>query len=272
MKNSEKKEQEQIRELLRQNIPPNVEMEQRRTLHQLNQDIGKMDYSNPQSFAEKILIQISYFSPWIWLIQTGLLAMSFYYSCLERGDRMAIFMLFLAPCLTLILLWELSRILGHNMWEMEAACRYNLPRLFFFRLCILSGADFLVLGSVLVLFCATGGLLWQFALNVLLPFFLMSSLCLWALRRFGSRVNIFALATINMVLFSLWTSGLLNMPLLIYGSDFHLTNKNNLDSLPGIVLWVTLFALVLFFINAYRLCSKQYYEINRKDHSIWNLE
>ena len=171
MKNSEKEAQEQVRQLLQQNTVPKVEMAQKRVLLRLNQDVKKMDYSNPQSLAEKILIQVSYLSPWIWLVQACLLAMSFYYSYLDRSDYMGVFILFLAPCLTLILLWELGRILGRNMWEMEAACRYDLPQLFLFRLCILSGADFLVLGSVLTVFCRTGGLLWQFALSVLLPFF-----------------------------------------------------------------------------------------------------
>lgn len=275
MKKTDKQAQEQVRQLLELNTPPDIEMAAKKALvTQLDQDIQTYAYCNPQPFWGKILAQASYLSLWIWVIQAGLLAVFF---CLAfRGDKrlLATDILFLAPCLILILLWELSKTFSHNMWEMESACRYNLAQLFFFRLCILSGSDFLVLGGALAAFRMAGGLLWQFALNVLLPFFLSASLCLWALRRFGNRVNRAGLAGACMMLFVMWIP--LQSELITvwatYGDTALPTSPSYLTWLPDAIYWFTLIALALFLISAFRLCTRQYFETNRKDRSIWNLE
>ena len=263
MKQTNKKIQEQVKQLLQVNTPPDPEAaEKKRILKQLNYDVRNMDYCNPQSFPEKILTQVSYLSPWNWLIQAGFLTILFFFA--YRGERGCVtsFTILLAPCLILILLCELIKTFSHNMWEMESACRYNLARLFLFRLCILSGSDFLVLGGALVAFQMTGGRLWQFALNALLPFFLSASLCLWVLRRFGNRVNRTALAGACLLLFILWIP-LLATPeinILIYDDLASMSVSDHFTWLPKAVLLATLFALAMFLINAFRLCTKQYFE------------
>ena len=275
MKQSNKKIQEQVRRLLQLNTPPDPEiMEKKRLLTHLNYDVRNMDYCNPQSFPEKILTQVSYLSPWSWLIQAGFLAILFFFAYRGERGRVTSFTILLAPCLILILLCELIKTFSHNMWEMESACRYNLTHLFFIRLCILSGSNFLVLCGALAAFQRTGGLLWQFALNVLLPFFLSASLCLWILRRFGNRVSRTALAGACMMLFVLWIP-LLATPqisILIYDDVAATSVSDHFVWLPKAVLLATLISLAMFLINAFRLCTKQYFETNRKDYSTWNLE
>ena len=264
MKQSNKKSQEQVRQLLELNIPPDPETtEKKKLLIQLNQNIRDMDYCNPQSFPEKILTQVSYLSPWIWLIQAGFLAILFFFAYRGERGRVTSFTILLAPCLILILLCELIKTFSHNMWEMESACRYNLAQLFFYRLCILSGSDFLVLGGALAAFQMTGGLLWQFALNVLLPFFLSASLCLWFLRRFGNRVSRTALAGACMLLFVLWIPVLATpkLTILIYDDPAAMSVSDGFTWLPKAVLLATLLALTMFFINAFRLCTRQYFEM-----------
>ena len=275
MKQSNKMLQEQVRQLLQLNTPPDPEAtEKKRLLKQLNYDVRNMDYCNPQSFPEKILTQVSYLSPLSWLIQAGFLAILFFFAYRGERGRVTSFTILLAPCLILILLCELIKTFSHNMWEMESACRYNLTQLFFFRLCILSGSDFLVLGGALAAFQMTGGRLWQFSLNVLLPFFLSASLCLWTLRRFGNRVSCTALAGACLLLFVLWIP-LLAAPeinLLIYDDLAAMSVSDRFLWMPKAVLLATLLALTMFLINAFRLCTRQYFETNRKDYSIWNLE
>ena len=275
MKQSNKKIQEQVRRLLQLNTPPDPEiMEKKRLLTHLNYDVRNMDYCNPQSFPEKILTQVSYLSPWSWLIQAGFLAILFFFAYRGERGRVTSFTILLAPCLILILLCELIKTFSHNMWEMESACRYNLTHLFFIRLCILSGSNFLVLCGALAAFQRTGGLLWQFALNVLLPFFLSASLCLWILRRFGNRVSRTALAGACMMLFVLWIP-LLATPqisILIYDDVAATSVSDHFVWLPKAVLLATLISLAMFLINAFRLCTRQYFETNRKDYSTWNLE
>lgn len=275
MNRTQKQVQEHLRQLLLQNVPPETDTaEKKEQLIQLNQAVRDMDYCNPQSFVEKILTQFSYLSPWIWLVQAGYLAILFYTACRGVREHLVGFLLFLAPCLILILLLELSKTFGHNMWELESVCRYNLARLFFFRLCILSGADFLVLGGALAAFQITGGQLWQFALCVLLPFFLCASICLWLLRHFGNRANNIGMAVACLMLFMFWTL-LISSPItenLLYNVHDPEYPISYPISLPQTALWATLIAVILFIISAFRLCTKQYYETNRKDQSIWNLE
>lgn len=280
MKKTDRHIQEQFTGLLRLNTPPDIDTAKKKELLiQLNYAVRKMDYQNPQFFTEQVLTQVTCISPWVWIFQAGILAMLFYCGYQSQHYYMTIYLLFLAPCLTMILLWEMSRILSHNMWEMEAACRYNLPRLFFFRLCILSGTDFLVLCGALLSFRMTGGLLWQFSFCVLLPFFLTASFCLWILGRMGGCVNIAGLTAVCLILFGIWSS-LISCPPL--SADLFpkaqadaaqmVAQKTNPGLLPGVTLWATLAALALFLLSAFRLCTKQYYETNRKDDSIWSLE
>lgn len=255
----------QINRLLQLNMPPDVETtNKKRMLIQLNHHIKGIDYQNPQSFPEKILNQVTYLSPWVWSVQIGILALLFYFDYHSQHSSMVMYMSCLAPSLVLILLWELGKMFSHNMWEMEAACRYNLPQLISMRLCILSGVDLLVLGGTGAVFYMAGGPLWQFALCVLLPFFLAASLCFWILSCYGSHVNIVGLAAACALLFSVWTPLISGPPIVvdssIYGDHMPSELQAYLEVLPRIALWGTLAALALFLISAYRLCTKQYYE------------
>lgn len=270
MKKTDKNMQIQISRLLQLNTPPDMEASgKKRMLMQLNHDIKGMDYQNPQSFPEKILNQVTYFSHWVWPIQIGILALLFYFDYRSQHSSMVMYMVCLAPSLVLILLWELGKMFSHNMWEMEAACRYNLPQLILMRLCILSGVDFLVLGGAGAVFCMTGGPLWQFAFCVLLPFFLAASLCFWILSRYGGHVNIVGLAAACALLFSVWTPLISGPPIIadssIYGDHVPAGLQASLEMLPQIALWGTLAALTLFLVSAYRLCTKQYYESTERN-------
>lgn len=77
-----------------------------------------------------------------------------------------------------------------------------------------------------------------------------------------------------MLLFVLWIP-LLATPevnILIYDDLAAMSVSDRFLWLPRAVLLATFIALTMFLINAFRLCTRQYFEINRKDYSIWNLE
>ena len=77
-----------------------------------------------------------------------------------------------------------------------------------------------------------------------------------------------------MMLFVLWIPLLATpeLTILIYGDPASISVSDGFTWLPKAVLLATLIALTMFLINALRLCTKQYFETNRKDYSIWNLE
>lgn len=246
------------------NTIPKPEDKKRRTLiNQLTAEAMNMDYPEQESFAERVLTLGSYFSPWVWISQAILPAFLFFCAFCEQ-ELVLPCLCALAPGLTLIMLSELSKTFGNNMWEMEAVCRYNLPRIFFLRLTLLSGTDLIILTATLAAFRMTGGKLWQFAVYTLLPFFLLSSLCLWLLRHFGSRCSRMGLCGVIIFLELLWTpfSRLFQKIQLSFGEAM----------MERLVLCATVLSLLLFIGCAAALCTKKYYGNTRKDNMIWSLE
>lgn len=268
MKKKTKKSAEAgLLQLLQTHIPPPLDPGRRRAmLMQLSAMAMDMDYLPRQSFAEKILTQASYLSRWIWLAQAALLTLFYYYAFQPDRAKLNACALSLAPCLIFMLTAELCKTFQHNMWEMEAACRYNLATLLFLRLCILSGTDFLVLGGALTVFCMTGGALWQFALYTLLPFFLTSALCLWLLRHWGRHCNAIILTAVSL-LFGFFEASLSRI-LLQLQERFHSAG------LEKAVLLATAAAMLLFFINSILLCFQNAGKIfyKRKGNQLWSLE
>lgn len=243
-----KRIQSQKRELellLQRNQPP-VPDEKRKQLQlcQLFEALRETDYLGQQSFVEKILFQASYLSPIIWLAQIGCLALLLYYAFLDNEAVLHACLLLLSSVLSLSLLYELCKSYSCNMWELEAGCRYNLPQLFFFRLCILSGGDFLVFGGSLIGFHMTAEPMWNFCLCALLPFFLSSSFCLILLRRFGNKCALIPLSGIPVFMVLLCAFLVSPMSLWI---------QNGLP-VEKIVFCATLCAFLLFLYSAARLC------------------
>ena len=266
MKKREKLSQEQLRLLMLRSRPPELNPAHMRSqIDLLTAQALKTDFLDQPRFFEELLSVISYFTPWIWLLQAGFVALLFHYAYMGMLIYVTPCITALAPCLTLILLYELSKSFRSNMWEMEAACRYNLPRLFFLRLCVLSGTDVIVLGASAAAFCMAGGFLWQFALYTLLPFFLSSALCLWMLQHFGNRYGGSALLAACLSMGSAWSILLAALQSLILRLDR--------GPLIQVTLWGTLGALVLFLAGAFRLCTKKYYENtdSRKENNAWNF-
>lgn len=264
MKRKEKKADDRFRQLLQMNTIPEPEAGKRRTLiNQLTSEAVNMDYMEQESFVEKVLTLGSYFSPWVWIAQAAFPALLFI--CAFHEQEMVLPCLCaLAPGLTLIMLSELSKTFGNNMWEMEAVCRYNLPQIFFLRITLLSGIDLIILTATLAVFRMTGGELWQFAVYALLPFFLLSSLCLLLLWHFGSRCSRIGLCAVTIFLELLWApfSQLFRKIELCFGET----------AMERLVLCSTVLSLLFFIGSAAALCTKKYYGNTRKDDMIWSLE
>lgn len=251
MKRKQKINEKQLQQLLQRNTPPEPEAGKRRAvISRLNADAENMDYLEQESFAEKILTMGSYISPRVWIIQAAFPVFFFFYARQEESAVLPLLCM-LAPGLTLLLLWELSKTFGNNMWELEAACRYNLPQLFFRRLVLLSGGDLIILIASLAVFQMAGGPLWQFALYALLPFFLLSALCLWVLQRFGRRCLPAGAGAAVLLLEALW----LPFSQLLLGAGQVIGEA----AMKKLVLCFTLLALLLFAGSAAGLCTKKYY-------------
>lgn len=260
-----KKDQKSLRQLLQANVPPKPEAQKRRLfIAQLVADAADMDYLGQETFLKKLLTIGSCFSVWTWIVDFALLAFFICFTFFQEGTVTLVLLLLLAPGLVLILLHELSRIFSNGMWELEAACRYNLPQLFFLRLTLLSGMDLFLLALCLAVFQMTGGLLWQFAVYTLLPFFLLSSLCLLLLRRLGSRGQPGVIGAAILLVDALWAP---------FTELFRRIQVDFGDIvLERVVLAVTLAAAALYLGSAAALCLKKYHEHTRKEYFTWSFE
>ncbi|MCM1539975.1 MAG: hypothetical protein NC121_01810 [Blautia sp.] len=259
------KKDPELEKLLQNDTPPEIDADiRKRQIIRLSGDIQNMDYLPPQSFTGQILTQLSFISGWVWFAQAGILFLLFF--CVFRAHPLQVemMMLCLSPGLSLILVWEMTKSFRMNIWEMESACRYNLAQIFFFRLCILFGGDFLVLTGALVAYRMADGLLWQFCLFALLPFFLTSALSLYALRRIGNRCNVAVAAAIPLLAGILVTWTVLDV------NEF--TTRWNISLSGGIPL-ITLLALAALLYNALKLCAGVHHlHENRKEYDTWNFE
>lgn len=263
MCNKLSKNSRELRTLLLTNVPPETDDTRRRLLiRQLSEEAAGMDYLGRESFLEKTLTAVSWFSPGSWLAHLALLIL--FFVCTFSGDESTVLagLASLAPGLVLILLFELSKTFGCNMWEMEAACRYNLPQLFFMRLCVLNGVDFFILAGCLAVFRMSGGILLQFTVSALLPFFLLSGLCLLLLRHYDRCGGLAGLSAATIFLAVLWVpfSQIFEWIRLHWGSRM----------LTEIVLLATLTAFLLYLGSAAVLCSRKYYHHTGKDVPGWN--
>lgn len=255
----------ELEALLKQYTAPEIHSEKRDfQIYELSQAVQDMEYLNRHSFIKQLLAQISFISGWVWLVQAGFLFLFFYFVFQGNPPLVDLLLFSLAPGLSLILLYELTKSFRANVWEMEASCRYSLAQIFFWRFCIICGGDFLVLTSALIAYRMAGGLLWEFCFYTLLPFFLTGALSLYILRRIGNRFH--SAVTIAIPLFTSFFSfrftGSVRYSFTAKEFPFH-----------GYVSAATVLALLLFLYNAFRLCTKQHYlDENRKDRNIWNFD
>lgn len=248
-----KETEKQLHELLKSCPPPEPDTERRKTyLARLTAAAEEMDYLRQESFFQRILSTGASFSGWTWAAHIVLLLLFYTSAFSEDHSLLTAISLGLAPGLVLLLLYELSKTFGNHMWEMESVCRYNLPQLFFLRLTLLGSMDFVVLTLCLVVFRMTGGLLWQFAVYTLLPFFLLSSFCLFLLRRLGSRCHPAGLVAAVLLAEFLWIP---------FAEIFQRIQRTLGDRiLNNCVCTATLAALIFFLGNAVFLCRKKHYD------------
>lgn len=254
-----------LQKLLLTNTPPAPDDGKRRLLiRQLSEEAMEMDYLGQESVLEKILATVSYFSPGSWLAHLALLVLFFACTLSGKDSTVLAGLISLAPGLALILLFELSKTFGCNMWEMEAACRYNLPQLFFMRLCALSAVDFFILAGCLAAFRMSGGLILQFIVSALLPFLLLAAFCLLLLRHYDRCGGLAGLSAATVFLSVLWVpfSQIFERIRLLWGDRV----------LTKLVLLTALGALLLYLGSAAALCSEKYYHHTGKDVPGWNLE
>ena len=259
------KKDPELEALLKQIDVPDINPDIRRSqIAKLSEDVQDMEYFPAHSFTGQILTQMSYISGWVWIAQTGILFLLYFCGFYYDDVNIKAILLFMTPGLSLILIYEISKSFSANIWEMEAACRYNLAQIFLFRLCILCGCDFLVLTCTLIVYRMTGGTFWEFCFLLLLPFFLTVSASLFFLRRVGNRLNPGVMAVVPIIAGNItsFTVGFL--------SSDNVIDKSLLQSATPIV---TLLALFVFLYNCMRLCTEQHYlNENRKDQNLWNFD
>lgn len=258
-----KRDEKEISRILNRNRAPDIKEEKTAQLkRELHARMESMDILTRISFPDRLLRQIPYIAPWVWALQACFVLLFAVASGLD-GDRMETFMLLscAGPLLALLPAVDIARSFGCNMWEMEAACRYDLRRITGMRLCIVGGADVAVLAFGGILYVKEQGSLWKFGFFVLLPFLLSSCVYLWELNHFSRKCSGFLLCATGVGL------NAIGCPLL--QDVFYWMMTEYRWSASGFTGMLLLFAAVLTVYGSIRFYGNL---TERGEIGRWNLE
>lgn len=188
-----KSDQERIAQFLQKNQAPKPLPEK---VFRLKQEVRHQAESIPfavlqhSSLPDRLLRQLPYISPWIWPVQL-LVLLLFFLLLRQQSIRVETLVLLSStgPLLAILPMADSIRSFGCNMWEMEAACRYDLRQITAMRLCIVGGGDILVLAFGSCLYGQKMSALWGFGLYILLPFLVSSCIYLQELNHFPGKYS-----------------------------------------------------------------------------------
>lgn len=247
-----REEKRQIERLLRQNRLPRADGEKADALkRELRGRAESMDLqvcAPGEPYVVRVLRQIPYITGWVWIVQAAV-AVLFWAAAGEgmTGFEAAMLLSLTAPVLALLPVVDIIRSFGHNMCEMEAACRYDLRQITAMRMCVIGSVDLALLAAGGCLYQEKCGSIWEFGLFVLLPFLAGSSLYCWELHRFSAKCSGFVLLTTGIVL------DLFGYPLL---RDLHLQMAlKHPEWIPALALSAVTLLSGVMICCAVRLCA-----------------
>lgn len=185
-------EEQLLCKVLHQYKAPAPEQEQKELAKALAaKALARKPLTSGKPLLQRLREQAAYLSPATWILQAVILL--FFLSRSAGGYQNVTALSVLAPLLGVIGGCELIRSYGHNMWELEMSCRYNLRSIFALKMLILGTVDFLTLAAVV----GTGFGEAQFVLTavmVLVPFNLSNSLYLWMIVKLRHKCTNYVLA------------------------------------------------------------------------------
>lgn len=129
-------------------MPDTVEKEQ--SMKAIRQEIEKKKFRCSPSFAELFAIEMQYISPFLWLLQGGLVAGLLLFVCCfgTKNDTLAEDMLWasvVAAWMGVAACSDLGRGISEGMAELEQSCYFNLPQLWTMKMIITGTVDILLL-------------------------------------------------------------------------------------------------------------------------------
>lgn len=183
-----RKQEEEIRAFLRSTAQPEIDWERKRQdLEFLRMERRRLRIPSKKPYGQRVLEQMAYLSPAVWLIQGALVLILGWTFCV--GDRKGILinLLFCAPIVGIVGFTEIMRSYRQNMWELEQACRYNLRQLMGMRLLIFGIVDTLVACGVAVMGLGAGIGIWELLMFFFIPQLLSDCVYLYLMTRFRRR-------------------------------------------------------------------------------------
>lgn len=210
-------EEQRLKAALKQYEAPEVKQEKKELVKLLAvKSMQKKNLTQGKPLFQRLIEQGAYISPLTWVLQGVLLLLT-----LSRFAAPNVMQLFtalsvMAPLLGLIGGCELIRSYGHNMWELEMACRYNLRSIFAMKMLIVGFLDLVILGTAMFLAGQSGASFALLTVMILVPFNLSNSLYLWMIIRLRHRCSNYVLAGTGgfLSLVMLWLRGLTDQKLI----------------------------------------------------------
>ena len=116
-----RKQEEEIRAFLRSTAQPEIDWERKRqALEFLRMERRRLRIPSKKPYGQRVLEQMAYLSPAVWLIQGALVLILGWTFCV--GDRKGILinLLFCAPIVGIVGFTEIMRSYRQNMWELDS--------------------------------------------------------------------------------------------------------------------------------------------------------
>ena len=204
---ADRKLEESIRVFLKSSGQPKIDDERKRqTLELLRMERKRLHVRSKKPYGQRVLEQVAYISPAVWLIQGTLLLFLLWGFCVRERQEILINLLFCAPMIGIVGFTEIMRSYWKNMWELEQACRYNLRQLLGMRLLIFGVVDFLVTYAVAMIGYEAGIKAWELLFFFFVPQMLSDCVYLYLLTKFRRRFQGSALLGAAVLMSFFWMS------------------------------------------------------------------
>lgn len=153
-------------------------------------------------YRDFLLFQLHYIRKRIWVFSTLILFMgwlsAFYIPMIIHWNPEEVKIWgvsSLVPFLAMITITEIYRSTAYRMAELEESCRFSLPQIIMARITILGAVNFSVLTFLLIFINQVSSYsLLQIILYLMVPYFIVSGICLWILNHVRSQEGVYSCA------------------------------------------------------------------------------
>lgn len=197
--NHKKLEKEIRLQLSRASIPPMQQKREEELFTAIRQEIYHKTIYPRKSWLQKMVEQLLYLSPSVWMIQGAILVIAALLAIDRQVTGWFQVVSVLISLVGLAGIPELAKSFYSGMWELEESCRYNLRQLLVIRLVLLGMVDVFMLVCFLALAGWQNNTSTEIIIYLMIPFNLSNSIYLLVFRYLRGKCSLFFMAAVGLL-------------------------------------------------------------------------